>query len=153
MLRSLTKNERPWANPLGRSPKMSKWANCSFFRKKLVIYVLRKPMSEFPTLLLSSVQFDVMYRDNSSLFYCIESDYRTRCRDFHKENDCAQCACSVNRPVVFKVNSWRKCFRRKFLWIIIVLLFIDFMRNKHIFDNCITFSVITWDRAMLKIRF
>ena len=31
ILRSLTKNERPWANCSGHSPKMSKWANCSFF--------------------------------------------------------------------------------------------------------------------------
>ena len=30
-LRSLTKNERPWANRSSRSPKMSKWANRSFF--------------------------------------------------------------------------------------------------------------------------
>ena len=30
-LRSLTKNERPWGNRSGRSPKMSEWANRSFF--------------------------------------------------------------------------------------------------------------------------
>ena len=30
-LRSLTKNERPWADHSGRLPKMSKWANHSFF--------------------------------------------------------------------------------------------------------------------------
>ena len=30
-LRPLTKNERPWANRSGGSPKMSKWVNCSFF--------------------------------------------------------------------------------------------------------------------------
>ena len=32
-LRSLTKNERPWANRWGCSPKMSKWVNCSFFER------------------------------------------------------------------------------------------------------------------------
>ena len=31
-LRSLIKNERPWTNCSGRSPKMSDWANCSLFR-------------------------------------------------------------------------------------------------------------------------
>ena len=43
-LRLLTKNEwpwairsGPWANRSGHSPKMSKWANHSFFRKKRVI--------------------------------------------------------------------------------------------------------------------
>ena len=30
-LRWLTKNERPWANRSGGSPKMSKWVNPSFF--------------------------------------------------------------------------------------------------------------------------
>ena len=30
-LRLLTKNEQTWANSSGRSPKMSKWANRSFF--------------------------------------------------------------------------------------------------------------------------
>ena len=33
-LRSLTKNERPWANRSGRSQKMSESLICSFFRKK-----------------------------------------------------------------------------------------------------------------------
>ena len=31
LLRSFTKNERPWANRTGRSPKMSEWVNRSFF--------------------------------------------------------------------------------------------------------------------------
>ena len=31
LLMSLTKNDRPWANRSGCSPKMSKWANRSFF--------------------------------------------------------------------------------------------------------------------------
>ena len=31
LLRSLTKNKQPWANRSGRSPKMSEWANRSFF--------------------------------------------------------------------------------------------------------------------------
>ena len=55
-LRWLTKYEQPWANRLGHSPKMSKslifWANRSFTH--LVTKTsdsLRKPMSEFPTLL------------------------------------------------------------------------------------------------------
>ena len=36
-LRSLTKNERPWMNRSGCSPKMSEWANHSFFCKKRAI--------------------------------------------------------------------------------------------------------------------
>ena len=61
LLRSLRGNEQLWANRLGRSPKMSKWANeriahflsdsfiCSFFAK--TSDSLRKPMTEFPALL------------------------------------------------------------------------------------------------------
>ena len=59
LLRLLTKNERPWANPSGRSQKMSKWANCSFFKQishQLIFSQktsdwLRKLMSKFPALL------------------------------------------------------------------------------------------------------
>ena len=51
-LRSLTKNERPWANRSGCSPKISEWANRTFalFSQK-TSDLLRKPMSEFPALL------------------------------------------------------------------------------------------------------
>ena len=57
-LRSLTKNEWPWAILSGRSPKMSEWANRSFFEQmsESIFFSqktrdpLRKPMSEFPTL-------------------------------------------------------------------------------------------------------
>ena len=31
LVRLLTKNDRPWVNRSGRSPKRSEWANCSFF--------------------------------------------------------------------------------------------------------------------------
>ena len=37
LLRLLTKNEWPWANHSGRSPKMSEWANRSFFWSELLI--------------------------------------------------------------------------------------------------------------------
>ena len=38
LLRSITKNEIPWANHSGLSPKMSKWANGSFILSKLLIH-------------------------------------------------------------------------------------------------------------------
>ena len=57
LLRSLTENERLWANRSGCSPKMSKWANHFFLGNCLFAYflqktsdLLRKPMSKFPTL-------------------------------------------------------------------------------------------------------
>ena len=63
-LRLLTKNERPWANRSGLSPKMCKWANSSFFEQiarflseSLILSFFRKhelslrnPVSEFPAL-------------------------------------------------------------------------------------------------------
>ena len=58
-LRSLTKNERSWANCSGRSLKMSEWANCWVFFEQiahLLIFSqkmsnsLRNPMSKFPAL-------------------------------------------------------------------------------------------------------
>ena len=51
-LRSLTENERPWANRSGGSPKMSESLVflSKFFRKKKS-HSLRKPMSEFPALI------------------------------------------------------------------------------------------------------
>ena len=63
-LRSFTKNEWPCGILSGLSPKMSKWANCLFFEQidHLLIfsqkksYLLRKPMSEFPTLILACLK-------------------------------------------------------------------------------------------------
>ena len=52
LLRSLTKNEWPWANCSGCSPKMSKWVNSSFLER--IAHSLRKPMSVFPALLVCS---------------------------------------------------------------------------------------------------
>ena len=57
-LRSLRVNERLWANRSGRSPKMSEWANRSFFEwiTHSLIFgqktsdLLRKPMSEISAL-------------------------------------------------------------------------------------------------------
>ena len=48
-LRSFRINEQSWVNRSGRSPKMSKWANRSFFSQK-TSDSLRKPMSKFPAL-------------------------------------------------------------------------------------------------------
>ena len=55
LLRSLTKNERPWANRSGRLIKMSELLIRSFFRKKKSDS-LRKPKSEFPALPLSDLR-------------------------------------------------------------------------------------------------
>ena len=60
-LRSLTKNEQPWAIRSGHLPKISEWAITSFFEQidHLLIFShkmsdwLRKPMSKIPTLTFS----------------------------------------------------------------------------------------------------
>ena len=92
-LRSLTKNEQPWAICSGHSPKISnheqiaqvahqKWANeqitCFFERiAHLLIFLqktsdsLRKPMSEFPTLL--KCVFSRPFPQQNLLFPCFAS--------------------------------------------------------------------------------
>ena len=60
-LRLLSGNEWSWANRSGRSPKMSKWVNRSFFERIAHSLIfgqktsnsLGKPMSEFPALILT----------------------------------------------------------------------------------------------------
>ena len=64
-LRWLTKNEQPWGNRSGRSPKMSECQIACFFQQiahSLIFSqktsdLLRKPMSEFPALIFSLSQY------------------------------------------------------------------------------------------------
>ena len=58
MSQSRTKNKQPWVNRSGCSPKLSEWANRSFFERMAHLFIfsqktsdlLRKPMSKFPAL-------------------------------------------------------------------------------------------------------
>ena len=78
LLRSLTKNERLWANRSGCSPKMSEWVNPSFFERiahslifsQKISDSLRKPSSEFPAQ-VKIQQFCIRSARNEKLYFCI----------------------------------------------------------------------------------